>query len=58
MSVYGPKTRGATYMRGRNIMYVNGQQTLDVKSRLWFDLYASMTYMRIYMVYRMPLYES
>ena len=40
--------RGATYMRDRIIMGINGQQFLDIQARLWVrlicecDLYAKI----------------
>ncbi len=43
-----PKTRGAPYMRGKNIMIVNYQQSLDFVARSWVglthecDLYAKI----------------
>ena len=38
----GPKSRGATYMRGRNIVRVNGLQSLENGSHLWCNWYASV----------------
>ena len=43
-----PETRGATYMRGKNIVEVNGQQCVNIGPRLWVrlicecDLYAKI----------------